>query len=101
MLTQIKVNKYLPSCARERNSSNESVVKSGNVDPEVVERHALCSALVSQTFDRVQLLQWRITSREHEAEYEDESDDCFGLASPLDEGRSACVCLGLAIGALD
>ncbi len=45
---------YLPSRARKGNTRHERVVKIRNVDPEIVERHSLGSALVPQALDRVE-----------------------------------------------
>jgi hypothetical protein len=78
---------YLPACAREGDASNKSVVEIGNVDPEIVECHALGSRFIPQALNRVQLLQRRITGRINEPKDEDERNNCLRLAWPLDLRR--------------
>ena len=90
----------LPAGPGERDAGDEGVVETGDVDPEVVEGHALCSWLVAQTFDGVQLLQGRVAGWEDEAEDKNERDDSFGLAGLLDQRRAAVVGEGLAVGAV-
>ena len=46
----------LPARTGKRDACNESVVESGDVDPEIVECHAFRSRLVAEAFYGVELL---------------------------------------------
>lgn len=92
---------YLPPRPRKRNPRHKRVVKPGDVDPEIVKRHALCARLVPQTLDGVQLLQRGVPGAEDEAEDEDEGDDGERLARVLDHGGPRFVELGLPVRAVD
>ena len=69
----------LPARAREGDARDERVVEARDVDPEVVEAHALGARLVPQALDRVQALQRGVAGGEDEAEDEDDGDLGLGL----------------------
>lgn len=82
-----------PARAAERDSRNEGIVETSNVDPEIIPSHSLGARLVSKALNRIQGLQRGPADTEGESEEEDERD--------LRLGHGVALCDCGAVGLVD
>lgn len=74
-----------PACTTERDASDESVVETCNVDPEVVPAHTLSTGFITQTLYCIQALEGCPRHTKSEAEEEDHRYLSVGFCSALSD----------------